>query len=65
MIYYQTLKLIDIYIKGISLQKPSSNSDYINAQLLTMQKCKRLIFKYLKIIEPNCYQIESYINVIA
>ena len=30
-----------------------------------MQECKRLIFKYLNIIEPNYYQIESYINVIA
>ena len=30
-----------------------------------MQECKRLIFKYLNIIELNYYQIESYINVIS
>ena len=52
----------EIYIFGVS---DNQTSNCINAESLNENECSNLIYQNLNIENPNFYQIESYINIIA
>jgi len=52
----------NIYIPGVSVSK---TSNIIKAQILSQRECSDLVYKFLEIHNPNYYQIESYISIIA
>ncbi|KAG4089111.1 hypothetical protein H8356DRAFT_1007620 [Neocallimastix lanati (nom. inval.)] len=54
----------DMYFEGITVNDYNSNS-YIKATPLSQEECQNLIFQNLHIENPNYYQIESFINLIA
>jgi len=56
------INIHDIYINGISqFTTPQS----IKAIPLSQKECSNLIYQNLNIKNPNYYQIESYINILA
>ena len=53
----------DIYIKDISLNRPNSN--IIDANIISLNECEKLLSKYLIIDMPNYYQINSFISILG
>ena len=61
----QKLSKKDLYIENISGDVLETKETKIDAQLLSQEECSKLIKEYLKIENPNYYQINSFINILS
>ena len=61
----------DLYIKGVSeiseeyFKEKATKHNMIKAKILSDEECERLIKKYLKIKQPNYYQIQIFIDTLG